>query len=120
MRCLSMDRRDETIVRKILKYCGDIEEANTHFDDDKALFFDEALGNVYRNAVSMPLLQIGELAKHFSPEFIAAHSAVPWKEIIRMRDFFAHHYGNASFDQIWTTAHEDVADLRSFLLAITR
>lgn len=114
-----MDRRDETIARKMLRYCKDIEEANLHFENNKELFFDEDRGNVFRNAISMPILQIGELAKHFSDAFLAEYSLIPWKEIIRMRDFFAHHYGNASYDLIWDTAHDDIAELKSFLLNIT-
>ena len=88
---LYMKRRDETIVRKMLLYCEDIEAANMHFADNQAVFFDDRQGRVYRNAVSMPILQIGELAKQLSDAFISEHSLIPWKQIIRMRDLFAHH-----------------------------
>ena len=114
-----MERRDKTIARKMLWYCKAVEESNLHFDNNKELFFDKDQGIVYRSAVSMPILQIGELAKHFSTNFIMEHTLVPWKEIIRMRDFFAHHYENASFSQIWDTAHDDIAELKSYLLSIT-
>ena len=115
-----MKNRDEIIVRKMLTYCQDIVSANLHFENDRELFFDEDQGRVYRNAVSMPILQIGELAKHLSDEFISEHSLIPWKEVIRMRDFFAHHYGDANYTQIWNTAHRDIEELKSFLLGISK
>ena len=113
-----MNRKDKTIIQKMLKYCEEIEGTNTFFANDKALFLDESKGYVYRNSISMALLQIGELAKHLSDDFLAAHSLIAWKEIIRMRDFFAHHYGNSSFSQVWDTAHQDIKDLKSFLESI--
>ena len=110
-----MMNRDTLIVRKMLRYCEDIDSAHFHFADNKELFFDEDEGNVYRNAVSMPILQIGELAKHLSDAFITEHSLIPWKEIIRMRDLFAHHYGSVNYTQLWNTAHNDIAELYSYL-----
>ena len=113
-----MEQRNETIVRKMLLYCEDIENTNTLFSDNKELFFHDKQGRVYRNAVSMPILQIGELAKHLSDDFIAEHSLIPWKQIIRMRDLFAHHYGSTDYMALWDTAHDDIGKLKSFLLSI--
>ena len=115
-----MERRDETIVYKMLIYCEDIENTNKHFEDNRELFFESKQGRVYRNAVSMPILQIGELAKHLSDDFVAEHSLIPWKQIIRMRDLFAHHYGNTDYESVWDTAHDDIEKLKSFLLSITQ
>ena len=115
-----MERKDKTIVNKMLLYCEDIENANKHFEDSKELFFDDNQGRVYRNAVSMPILQIGELAKHLSDDFVARHSIIPWKQIIRMRDLFAHHYGNTDYIYVWDTAHDDIQELKSYLLSITQ
>ena len=107
-----MNRRDEVLREKILGYCREIEEAHRLFHEDKALFCDRENGAVYRNAVSMPLLQIGELAKNLSVEFRAEHSEIPWRDAMRMRDLFAHHYGSVDFEQTWDTSHSSIAELK--------
>lgn len=73
-----------------------------------------------RNALAMPLQQIGELATHVTDEFIDAHSEIPWKQIKGMRTWFAHQYWDMSFDKIWVTLTEDVPDLKMKLERIHR
>ncbi len=41
-----------------------------------------------------------------------------WKEIIRTRDFFAHHYGDINYNTLWNTSHEDIEQLKNYLLEI--
>ena len=107
--------RDKQIIVKILNYCEDVELTHEYFKNDKKLFFDEKDGRVYRNAVTMPILQIGELAKNLSEEFISAHNAVPWKAIMRTRDFFAHHYWDIEYDNVWNTSCEDIKGLKDYI-----
>ena len=45
-----MNRRDETILAKVLNYCTETEAAHRFFADDKLLFLDESRGAIYRNA----------------------------------------------------------------------
>lgn len=71
-----------------------------------------------RNALSMPLQQIGELATHVTQDFIAANRAVPWRQIKGMRTWFAHQYWDMSFDKVWVTLTEDVPDLKRKLESI--
>ena len=73
-----------------------------------------------RNALAMPLQQIGELATHVTDEFIDAHSEIPWKQTKGMRTWFAHQYWDMSFDKIWVTLTEDVPDLKMKLERIHR
>ena len=110
-----MNRRDETILSKMLSYCAETEATHRFFQDDKALFLNEETGAIYRNAVAMPILQIGELAKNLSEDFRSVHSGIPWRDIIRMRDLFAHHYGAVDYEQLWDTSHEDMDALREWL-----
>ena len=107
--------KDRQIIIKILNYCEDIELAYGHFKNDKKLFFDVKNGRVYRNAVTMPILQIGELAKNLSEEFIAAHDSIPWKAVMRTRDFFAHHYWDVDYDSVWNTSMEDINELKNYI-----
>ena len=110
-----MNDRDLTIIHKMLRYCGQIEETHHHFQEDQTLFFDEDRGFVYRNSVAMPILQIGELAKHLSDDYRAAHRSVPWRAIMGMRDVFAHHYGAVDYSELWQTSHGDIAELKRYL-----
>lgn len=110
-----MNRRDGAILAKILNYCTETKAAHSFFCDDKDLFMDEIKGAIYRNAVAMPILQIGELAKNLSEEYRSEYKQVPWKEMIRMRDLFAHHYGALDYEQLWDTSHGDIDELHERL-----
>ena len=113
-----MNRRDKSIREKILGYCQEIEDTHQYFQEDKALFCDRQRGAIYRNAISMPLLQIGELAKNLSDEFRNSHSEIPWKDAMRMRDLFEHHYGAIDYEQTWDTSHSSITELKHCLQMI--
>ena len=53
------NRRDAVIVKKILRYCDEIAGTHLAFNNDKELFFSEDNGFIYRNSITMPILQIG-------------------------------------------------------------
>ena len=113
-----MRDRDKLVLQKILKYCGEVTATNEHFHSDETLFKDVERGFVYRNAVSMPILQIGELCKNLSDGFVAQHSGIPWKMMARMRDVLAHHYGAIDMDTTFLTATVDVPEVRRQVSAI--
>ena len=62
-------KRDVDIIQHMARYCCEIDAALAAFSDSEAAFMQNP---VFRNAVSMPVQQIGELAKHLSEDFIAA------------------------------------------------
>lgn len=103
--------RDTVIIRHMVRYCEEIDAAITSFGDSESVFLENP---VYRNAVSMPVQQIGELAKHLSDTFLAAHPEMPWRQIKGMRDWFAHQYLKMDAHVIWTVAKEDLPTLRDF------
>lgn len=53
--------RDRNIVRHILKYCDEVNTAHEDFDCSREKFMNSS---TYRNAITMPILQIVELANH--------------------------------------------------------
>ncbi len=110
-----MKNSDQIILQKIVAYCEQIGQTHRYFHDDQALFFNETEGFVYRNSVAMPVLQIGELAKRLSEEYILANKAIPWRAIMGMRDIFAHHYGSVDYQELWQTTHEDILDLARYI-----
>ena len=112
-----MTERDRVVLDKMLHYCIEVQLTHQYFGDDESIFANQSNPNsvVYKNAVTMPILQIGELAKQLSKDFIYEHSEIPWKSIMGMRDIFAHHYGSVRLADIWETSHTDIDKLRVFL-----
>lgn len=106
-----MNTRDKEILQHILKYCDEIDQAIDCFGDNETAFMSNA---VYRNAVSMPIQQIGELVKHLSDEFTDVYAEIPWKQIKGMRTWFAHQYLNMDRDIIWSVLHEGIPPLKVF------
>ena len=104
-----MPTRDEQLVARMLEYCREIEGTLDYFGRDEKRFFSDY---IMRNALSMPLQQIGELATHVTEAFVAANSQIPWKQIKGMRTWFAHQYWDMSLDRVWVTLMEDVPELR--------
>ena len=111
-----MKNKDRVIISKILEYCDEIEETHRFFSNDRALFCDKKRGFLYRNAVNMPILQIGELAKNLTEDFRKNHADIPWKSVTGFRDVFAHHYGSIDFEQTWKTSTINIASLKVYLL----
>lgn len=103
--------RDSGIIEGILAYCREIETTHDEFDRSKERF---AASKTYQNAIAMCILQIGELSKRLSEPFIQANQQIPWKDIARARDAFAHHYGHTDADILWDTATKDIVALREF------
>lgn len=107
-----MPTRDEQLVERMLGYCEEIEGTLSYFGRDESRFESDY---IMRNALAMPLQQIGELATHVTEAFIAAHDGIPWKQIKGMRTWFAHQYWDMSCDKIWVTLTEDVPELKANL-----
>ena len=108
-----MKLRDQTILDKILEYCGEIETILARLDHSEEAFLKDkglSAGAIFYIA------QIGELAAHFSEEFKEEHSKIPWREIKGMRNILIHEYHTASPKTIWETATEDIPALRAMLL----
>lgn len=95
-----MKNRDIIILRKILEYCTQLEEACKMFDSDYNIFTNNS---VFRNACCMCILQIGELCKAASEELRIQEKMIPWKEWCGIRDIFAHQYSNLDHESAWDT-----------------
>lgn len=103
--------RNRDIVEHILRYCNQIETAHADFGKSKDRFIKST---TYQNAVSMCILQIGELVNRLTDDFKAEHSNIPWHKIRGMRNFVAHEYGSIDFDIVWYTATNSIVDLKAF------
>ena len=104
-------KRDDHVIEHIISYCEQLSETLQEINFDQERFLSS---HTYQNAVAMCILQIGELAKQLSDDFIKKHSEIPWKLMARTRDQYAHHYGNMDFSLLWDTATQDIPDVLSY------
>lgn len=103
---------DIDVLRHILKYCNNIENLISRFGNDFEIFKNDL---AFRDAVSMNILQIGELTGHLSEEYrVSTKSHMPWQAIKAMRNLFAHNYGQMNLSVIWSTATENIPQLKAF------
>jgi len=103
--------RDMNIVLHIRKYCDEVETAHKDFSYSKVKFM---CSSTYRNAVTMPILQIGELSNHISDDFKKSYPHIPWNEMRGLRNIMAHQYASVDFDIIWNTSTQDIPALKVF------
>ncbi|MCI6100089.1 MAG: DUF86 domain-containing protein [Selenomonas sp.] len=114
---MQLDRKDYQILVHIREYCKEVRLALESFPQGE----DEFERNpVFRNACSMPIMQIGELAKHLSEEFVHADVETPWRAIKGMRNLFAHDYHSMNYDLIWETATENIPELELHIQKILK
>ena len=109
---MKQHNRDESILLHIIEHCDRIKNSMQRFGSDFTTFRNDA---DLKDAVSMNLLQIGELAKKLSDEFLTATRAeMNWRAIIGMRNLFAHDYGSMDIERIWETAVNDITVLSEY------
>lgn len=111
----NLDRKT-TILLHIQKYCTEIGENLDFFGKDFNTFENN---NIFRDSISMKIFQIGELTKELEKvdkNYIEeTKQYISWQSIIRMRERFAHHYGEMDLNIIFNTAIEDIPVLNKFL-----
>jgi uncharacterized protein with HEPN domain len=64
-----------------------------------------------QGAVIRWIQMIGEALTHVSPEFRAAHPAVPWRGAAAMRNRTVHGYFDIDLDIVWSAAEVDIPSL---------
>ena len=102
--------RNDLIRRKMLDEIADIEaftagRTKTEVMTDK----------MWQKAVVMSLINIGELSKAFSEDFLATMPGIPWLSIRGFRNIAAHQYGSIDFEDVFKTVEEDIPVLKSAL-----
>ena len=103
--------RDLSILHHIISYCDQIEQTIDHFGNTYESF---STNQIYRNAVALCILQIGELVGKLTDSFRAQNSAIPWRQIKAMRNIVAHSYGTIDPETICT----DIPKLKKYCLSI--
>jgi uncharacterized protein with HEPN domain len=54
---------------------------------------------------------VGEAAARVSPEGQRNHSAIPWREVVGMRNRLIHGYDQVDLDVLWDTIEDDLPPL---------
>jgi uncharacterized protein with HEPN domain len=108
-------KRIVDILGHIVKYCDELFDTQEYFGNSFEVFKSNF---IYRNAMAMCILQIGELSGYLPDSFTEIYSGVPWRNIKGMRNIMAHKYGDMSMATVWETITEDVPTLRSYCISI--
>jgi len=103
--------RDIDILERIRSYCIQVEIAHNDFKKSKDRFIEST---TYQNAISMCILQIGELVSRLSNEFKETYDQIPWRGIRGMRNYVAHEYGAIDFDVVWSASTTGIDEIRTF------
>src|SRR5947207_1866728 len=64
-----------------------------------------------QDAVIRQLAIIGEAAKSVPLVLRRKHAAVPWKQIVGMRNILIHDYSETNLDTVWVTVKQDLPQL---------
>lgn len=105
-----MSRRDKIILQKVI---SEINIGNEMLGDTSLEEFlqDEKL----KRAISMTVINIGELIKNITDETRSNNPDIPWKAIAGMRDLTAHKYQTLRMEDVFNTAKTDFPDLKQEL-----
>ena len=107
------DERNDTICRKLLDEIADIEAFTAQRTLDEL-----ASDRMYQKAIVMSLINIGELSKSFTTEYLSAMPQIPWKSIRGFRNIAAHQYEIIDFMDVQKTIREDIPALKAALEAV--
>ena len=100
-------RRNLVVAKKIIKEIDDISRYTISMTVDEFYADDKT-----QKAVAMSLINIGELPKSFSDEFLERDKNIPWKDIQATRNIAAHNYEAFDMQIVWKTIMEDLPMLK--------
>jgi uncharacterized protein with HEPN domain len=88
------------------------------FSTEPTAGMDEA-GFLSNKAVKLAVVKsieiIGEASKALSAEFKEKHLAIPWSDIVKMRDKTVHFYFGIEYSTVWEVVKKDLPVLEAAL-----
>lgn len=105
------DNRNIDVLRRIISYCNEISETIRRFGEDYLVFTQDF---VYKNAVALCVLQIGELTTHLTDDFKQTYTEIAWTQIKALRNVVAHSYGKIDDESLWETITCDIPKLKDY------
>jgi len=108
---MNINLRIQSILEHMLEDAQDAIDFTNTADSYEKLFENK----LYRKAVVMSILNLGELTKQLPLEYKRTHNNIPWKKIAGMRDIAAHGYHEMDDDIIWDVIKNYLPGLIIFL-----
>ena len=108
-----MSHRDKIILKKVISEIdiGDKMIGSTELN--------EFLNNeMLKRAISMTVINIGELIKNLTDDTRNAYPDIPWKAIAGMRDLTAHKYQTLRMEDVYITAKNEFPELKQKITEI--
>ena len=102
-----MLHRDRVVLEKILQEI-DVSGEMIEGVSLEGFLTDEKL----KRAISMTIINVGELIKLVSGELRTKHPEVPWKDAAGMRDIAAHKYQTLRMEDVYSSATLDFPSLK--------
>lgn len=101
-----MQRRDVICLRKIIKeiYIG--KDLINNVSEEKFLS-----NEMMKRAVSMTVINIGELVKTLTDEVRENNKHIPWKAMAGMRDITAHRYQTLRMEDVYLAANKELPEI---------
>jgi len=91
-------RRNDTITKKIIREIDMINRFIADMSESDFLADDKT-----QRAVTMSLINIGELSKAYTEDFTSRNNSIPWKAIQATRNVAAHNYEVVDMPTVWDT-----------------
>jgi len=103
-------------TRDILEHILEDAQDAIKFAHDIGSVDELSSNRLYRKAIIMSILNIGELTKQLSQEYKSEYNEIPWKKISGMRDIAAHGYNEMDDDIVWDVIKHSIPELESFII----
>lgn len=102
--------RNKEVTKKILNEIYEIELFVKNMKEDEY-----CSDRKTQKAVVMSLINIGELVKVYTEEFLNEHKDIPWKKIQALRNVAAHKYEAIDTAIVWDTIKISIPSLKEAL-----
>ena len=89
------------------------------FNDTDGLTIEEIeKSNLLLRATCFSVAQIGEMMNQLEKALSQKYDQLPWLSARKMRNIIVHDYGGTDIEQVYSTIHDDLPDLKSAFIAI--
>jgi uncharacterized protein with HEPN domain len=103
-------RRNEIITKKIIREIETTNRFVAGMNESDFLADDKT-----QRAVTMTLINIGELSKAYTDEFLYSKKDIPWKALQATRNVAAHNYEIVDMPTVWDTVKVSLPMLQNEL-----
>jgi uncharacterized protein with HEPN domain len=95
--------RDDAALLDIVRAARRCVGISRRLDEAAFLADVDAQGNMLYG-----LVVLGEAVRRLSDEFQAQHGAIPWREIVGMRNRLVHEYDDVDLHIVWQSVQKDL------------